>query len=91
MRVLSVDRSKDFAEWCAPWGTKDAAHGASDNELVIRRGLEPREPFRAPLNITALCYLPAPRSIDSDPFRSNCTTERPGIRQKSRRLTVNTE
>ncbi len=45
---------QDFRERCAPWGTKDAAHGASDNELVIRRGLEPREPSRTPLDRSCL-------------------------------------
>jgi WD40 repeat protein len=35
-------------------GTKDAAHGASDNELVIRRGLELHEPSRTPLDRTCL-------------------------------------
>lgn len=49
-----MDLSRDFRERCAPWGTKDAAHGASDNELVIRRGLEPREPSRAPLDRSCL-------------------------------------
>ena len=29
-----MDLRRDFAERCAPWGTKDALHGASDNELV---------------------------------------------------------
>ena len=49
-----MDLGSGFEERCVPWGTKDAAHGASDNELVIRRGLEPREPSRAPLDRSCL-------------------------------------
>src|ERR1700739_1404484 len=47
-----MDRRRDFRERCAPWGTKDAAHGTSDNELVIRRGLELHE-------LPALCSTEA--------------------------------
>ena len=49
-----MDLSRDFPERCAPWGTKDALRGASDNELVIRRGLELREPSRTPLDRSCL-------------------------------------
>jgi len=49
-----MDLCRDFEERCAPWGTKDAAHGASDNELVIRRGLELREPSRTLLDRSCL-------------------------------------
>jgi hypothetical protein len=49
-----MDLRRDFRERCAPWGTKDAAHGASDNELIIRRGLELREPSRTPLDRSCL-------------------------------------
>ena len=41
------------------WGAQDAAHGASDNELVIRRGLKHREPPRTPLDRS--CLLPPAR------------------------------
>src|SRR6266699_1178385 len=74
------------------WDAQDAAHGASDNELVIRGGLEPREPSRTPLDRSCL-LSPARPTVGLFGFLSNqnCTTERPGIRRKSRRLTVNTE
>src|SRR5215472_3126817 len=45
-------------------GTKYAAHGASDNELIIRRGLEPREPSRAPLDRS--CLVSHTMSVYSD-------------------------
>jgi hypothetical protein len=34
-----MDLRRDFRKRCAPRGTQDAAHGASDNSLVIRPGL----------------------------------------------------
>src|SRR5260370_40899761 len=49
-----MDLSRYFRERCLPWGTKDTAHGASDNSLVIRRGLELREPSRTPLDRSCL-------------------------------------
>src|SRR5438552_4943248 len=51
---LHLGISRILQERCASWGAKDAAHGASDNELVIRRGLEPHEPSRAPLDRSCL-------------------------------------
>ena|SRR6516164_2832682 len=49
-----MDLGSSFEERCAPWGTNDAARGASDNELVIRRGLERREPSRTLLDRSCL-------------------------------------
>src|SRR5271165_1520352 len=50
-------------ERCAPWGTKDAAHGASDNELIIRRGLELHEPSRTPLDRSCLLSPSCPTFV----------------------------
>src|SRR5690348_15414614 len=48
------------------WGAQDAAHGASDNELVIRRSLQHREPSRTPLDRSGLLSPAPPRSFYSD-------------------------
>jgi hypothetical protein len=52
-----MDLCRDFAERCAPWGTHDAAHGASDNALIIRRGLglTLAQPSRTLLDIS--CFM----------------------------------
>ncbi len=55
---------------CSVGHAKDAAHGASDNELVIRRGLELREPSRAPLNINCFMLPSCPTSCDSESYDS---------------------
>ena len=48
------------------WGAKDTARGASDNQLIIRRGLEPRESSRAPLDRSCLLSSSRPTSASSD-------------------------
>src|ERR1700741_871069 len=86
---------RDFPERCAPWGRKDAAHGASDNSLVIRRGLEPREPSRAPLDRSCLLPPSCPAFVLFWIFFrlrvQSCTTVRPGINRKCRTFAVSTE
>src|SRR5258706_5407 len=61
-----MDLGRNFEEPCAPWRTKDAARGASDNSLVIRRGLELHEPSRAPLDRSCLLSPACPTSVYSD-------------------------
>ena len=68
-RVVNVTGDQDAALSAiglagGSWDAQDAAHGASDNELVIRRGLEPREPSRAPLDRS--CLL-SPSCLTFDP------------------------
>src|SRR5437773_11607364 len=60
---LHLGISRILQERCASWGAQDAAHGASDNELVIRRGLEPREPSRAPLDRSCLLSPACPTFV----------------------------
>jgi hypothetical protein len=60
-----MDLRSTFEQRCAPWGTKDAAYGASDNELVIRRGLglHRAQPSRTPLDRSCLLSPAGPTFV----------------------------